>query len=92
MAIPAERIDAIVALAGARFAAGDGLDRVVRAVKEAFPGLYATGTQASVMADEPFREEARFDLFLLDGTGHCWLVTAKPESATGIIIAERDDE
>lgn len=93
MTLSPDRIDAILALADARFAAGDRLDEVVKALRAANPDLKTvTGTQSTVMAEEPFREAARFDLHLVDGNNHCWLITDKPDSATGIVIAERDDE
>ena len=92
MALSAERIEEVVTLAGARFAAGEKVGAVVQAVKAAHPGLTITGTFASIMAEEPYREEERFDLFLVDGSGHCWTITATPDTATGLVIAERDEE
>jgi hypothetical protein len=92
MALSAERIEEVVTLAGARFAAGDKVGAVVQAVKAAHPGLTVTGTFASIMTDEPYREEARFDLFLVDGSSHCWAITGAPDATTGLVIAERDEE
>ncbi|HEY0885533.1 MAG TPA: hypothetical protein VGE20_09650 [Ramlibacter sp.] len=92
MGIAAERIDSILAFANQRFAAGDTLKTVVHAVKDANPGLTVTGTFASVMAEDPYREEGRFSLFLVNGSNHCWEITANPAGATGIVIAERDDD
>lgn len=92
MALSAERIEDVVAIASRGFAAGQAVKSVVQAVKDANPGLTVTGTYASIMAEAPYREEERFDLFLVDGSGHCWTITEKPESATGVVIAERDEE
>ncbi|PWC54586.1 hypothetical protein [Azospirillum sp. TSO22-1] len=92
MALSSERIEEVVAIASRGFAAGQPVKAVVQAVKEASPGLTVTGTFASIMAEDPYREEARFDLFLVDGSGHCWTITEKPESATGVVIAEHDEE
>lgn len=92
MALTPERIDAIAGEAARLFGEGQRLDAVVRAVKAANPGLYVAGTQTSVMAEEPFREEERFSLFLVDGSQHCWVLTGKPEVAAGILIAERDED
>lgn len=92
MSLSAERIEDVVAIASRSFAAGHAVKSVVQAVKAAHPGLSVTGTYASIMAENPFREEERFDLFLVDGSGHCWSITGAPESATGIVIAERDEE
>lgn len=92
MALSAERIENVVAIASQRFAAGDKVGAVVQAVKAAHPGLTVTGTFASIMAEDPYREEARFDLFLVDGSNHCWAITGAPDAATGLVIAERDEE
>ncbi|WP_448189589.1 hypothetical protein [Azospirillum sp. sgz301742] len=92
MALSAERIENVVALASGHFAAGETVSAVVQAVKAAHPGLTVTGTFASIMTDEPYREEERFDLFLVDGSGHCWTITGSPDAATGLVIAERDEE
>ncbi|CAO3446766.1 hypothetical protein [Azospirillum argentinense] len=93
MALSLERIDAIAALAGGLFADGTRLDAVVRAVREANPDLSnVTAAHAAVMAEDAFREEPGFNLYLVDGTNHCWLITNKPETATGVVIAQRDED
>jgi hypothetical protein len=93
MALSPERIDCIATLAGRLFAGGGKLDAVVRGVREANPDLKTvTGAMAAVMAEAPFREEAGFDLHLVDGNNHCWLITDKPELATGVVIAQRDED
>lgn len=93
MALSPERIDSIATLAGRLFAGGGTLDAVVRGVREASPDLKTvTGAMAAVMAEDPFREEAGFDLHLVDGNNHCWLITDKPELATGVVIAQRDED
>ncbi|MBP2312091.1 hypothetical protein [Azospirillum soli] len=93
MALSLERIDSIANLAGSLFAAGEKLDSVVRRVREAHPDLSnVTGSHAAVMAEDPFREEAGFNLYLVDGSNHCWLITDKPEAATGVVIGQRDED
>ncbi|ANC92047.1 hypothetical protein A6A40_09090 [Azospirillum humicireducens] len=93
MTLSPERIDSIATLAGRLFAGGGKLDAVVRGVREANPDLKTvTGAMAAVMAEDPFREEAGFDLHLVDGNNHCWLITDKPELATGVVIAQRDED
>ena len=93
MALSPERIDSIATLAGRLFAAGEKLDTVVRGIRTAHPDLSnVTGTHASVMAEDPFREEAGFNLYLVDGSNHCWLITDKPETATGVVIGQRDED
>ncbi|MBP2226785.1 hypothetical protein J2847_000052 [Azospirillum agricola] len=93
MALSPERIESIATLAGRLFAEGGRLDTVVRAVRDAHPDLKTvTGAHAAVMAEDPFREGSGFDLHLVDGNNHCWLITDKPELATGVVIAQRDED
>ncbi|WP_029010579.1 hypothetical protein [Azospirillum halopraeferens] len=92
MALSSETLDAVAALAAARFAAGETISTVVHAVKDAHPGLLVTGTFASIMAEEPYREEGLCALFLVDGHNHCWTITADPKAATGLVVALRDED
>ncbi|PWC39100.1 hypothetical protein [Azospirillum sp. TSO35-2] len=93
MPLSPERIDTIATLASQLFAEGRNLDSVVRAVRAANPDLKTvTGAMAAVMAEDPFREEAAFDLHLVDGNNHCWLITDRSELATGLVIAQRDED
>lgn len=93
MALTPERIDAIVSLVGQRFAAGETLDAVLRAVRDAHPDLSnVTGAHASVMTDDPYREEPGFNLYLVDKSNHCWVITGAPEQASGIVIAQADQD
>lgn len=63
---------------------------VVTEVRQRFPRLSITRCDASDMsAETPFREYAQFDLYLVDGGGHCWRITASPGEATGLVIASR---
>jgi hypothetical protein len=39
--------------------------------------------------ETPFRQYAGFDLYLVDGSSHCWSLTDNPELATGLVIAAR---
>lgn len=55
-----------------------------------FPGLSLTRCDASDMSGEmPYREYPSFDLYLVDGSDHCWRLTADPAAATGIVVAAR---
>lgn len=92
MALTTEQIDILVEFIGGRFAAGAGLTDIVHAVKAACPGFSVTGAMASVMAEEPYRDEKGFCLYLVDGSNHCWLVTDKPENATAIVIGQKDED
>lgn len=55
-----------------------------------FPGLSLTRCDASDMGGEaPYREYPAFDLYLVDGSDHCWHLTGDPAAATGIVVAAR---
>ncbi len=55
-------------------------------------GLSLTRCDASDMGVEPpFREFARFCIYLVDGGDHCWRLTADAERATGIVVVPRKD-
>ncbi len=92
MGIAPDRLDAILAEADERLAGGTRIDDVARAAKEANPGLTITATLTSTMADDPYKEGVRAALYLVDASQHCWVITAEPEKATGIVIALRDEE
>lgn len=54
-----------------------------------YPGLSFTCCEATDMAsEEPYQVYAAFDLYLVDGSGHCWQLTGDPHTATGILLAE----
>ncbi|MCA1515579.1 hypothetical protein [Bradyrhizobium sp. NBAIM01] len=57
-----------------------------------FPQLACVCCDASDIADQPFRQFARFDLHLLDGSDHCVQITTDPTRATGIVLARRNVE
>ena len=58
--------------------------------RQRFPGLSLTRCDASDMgSDEPFRTYPGFNLYLVDGSNHCWHITGDPAAATGIVVAQR---
>ena len=58
--------------------------------RQRFPGLSLTRCDASDMgSDEPFRTYPGFNLYLVDGSNHCWQITGDPAAATGIVVAQR---
>lgn len=58
--------------------------------RQRFPSLSLTRCDASDMSGEaPFREYPKFNLYLVDGSDHCWRITGDPAAATGIVVAER---
>jgi hypothetical protein len=92
MALSPSGIDSIAAQASQLYAAGTRRDAVVKALKQRFQGLTITGCLESDLSDEPYREEPSYLLYLVDSHDHCWKVTQEPARATGIVIAEREDE
>ena len=57
-------------------------------LRERFPGLSVTRVDASDLSLEtPFRRYEGFDLYLVDGSNHCWSLTDSPGDATGVAIA-----
>ncbi len=59
-------------------------------VRARFPKLSVTRVDASDLGMEtPFRQYTRFDLYLVNGSSHCWSLTDNPEVATGLVVAAR---
>ena len=84
-------IDAIAAQVTQLYAAGTRREAIVKALKQRFQGLTITGCLESDLAEEPYREEPSYLLYLVDSHDHCWKMTREPERATGIVIAEREE-
>ncbi len=79
-------IDEIGALLGGPAASTGALARL----RARFPKLSLTRVDASDLGmAEPFRQYERFDLYLVDGSSHCWSLTDNPELATGLVVAAR---
>ena len=70
-------------------------DQTIAALREAFTPIHFTycldddiGTGIGV--PEPVRTTDAFNLYLVDGQGHCMRFTADPDAATGLVLAELD--
>lgn len=61
----------------------------VRDLRQAFPGLSFTMADARDMDESPFAQTSAFDLHLVNGSGHCWMLTDDPQAATGVVLARR---
>ncbi len=60
------------------------------AIRSRFPKLSITRAGESDMGVEtPFRQYRLFDLYLVDGAGHCWTMTGDPARATGLVLAQK---
>lgn len=86
MTLTPAKLDSIAALAAA---AANPRASVVE-LRRQYPGLSFTCCDASDMsADlEPYQSQSGFDLYLVNGSGHCWDLTADMQAATGVLIAE----
>lgn len=87
--ISSERLDQLVAIVGKA-----GLnEQTLGALRESFDDMHLTWCMDDdVGAVEPVRREAGFNLYLVDGRGHCMQMTTDPEAATGVVLAEVDDD
>ena len=89
--ISAERIDQVVQVVERA-----GLnDQTIGALREAFTPIHFTycldddiGT--GIGAPEPVRSTDAFNLYLVDGQGHCMRFTSDASAATGLVLAELD--
>jgi len=54
------------------------------------PGRAITVCDAADLTEgRPYREYPGFELYLVDGSGHCWSLTPDPDAATGLLVARR---
>lgn len=66
----------------------DGGARTIAEFRRTLPGKSCTRCDASDMGGEaPFRQFAALDLYLVDGSDHCWHITGDPAHATGVVMA-----
>ena len=57
--------------------------------RQRFPGVSLTRCDASdVDGERPYKEFARFNLYLVSAVNHCVTITRDPAVATGIIVVE----
>jgi hypothetical protein len=87
--ISPERLDqvtAIVERAGLN-------EQTLGLLRETFADMHLTYCMEGDMGvEEPVRRAHGFNLYLVDGSGHCMRFTTDAEAATGIVVAELDDE
>jgi hypothetical protein len=84
MGLSAEDLAEIDALLSAPGVAAQAFAKL----RERFPGLSVTRVDASDLSLEtPFRQYEGVDLYLVDGSNHCWSLTDRPENATGLAVA-----
>ena len=84
-----ERLDQV-----ARIVERAGLDeQTLGALREAFTDVHLTYCMDDDIAIvEPVVRTRGFNMYLVDGRGHCIRFTTELESATGIVLAEIDED
>lgn len=61
----------------------------VAELRRRFPNLSLTCCDATDVLEKPFRVYERFEIHLLDNSGHCARIISDPVHATGIVLAQR---
>jgi len=71
-----------------------GLDEVVVAgLRERFPDIHFTYCMDDdVCGPRPAREAPGFNIYLVDGRDHCLAFTQSSDVATGVVLAEVEDD
>lgn len=86
--IPQQVLDAVVA----RIESGDIGEQNMIQLRSEFPGIHFTWCMDDdIGMEEPVVERDRFNLYLVDGQGHCLKLTTDRDAANGIVIAELSD-
>ncbi len=72
-------------------------EQTLSALRESFRGVHFTHCMdedigEGVGAADPVHVSPGFKIYLVDGRSHCMRLTADPESATGLVLAELDPE
>jgi len=74
----------------ALLAAPDADASVLQDFRQRFPGVSLTRCDPSdVDGERPYKEFARFTLYLVSAVNHCVTMTRDPSIATGIIVVPR---
>jgi hypothetical protein len=66
----------------------------VAALRDAFPDVHFTHCLDDDIGAhiDPYREADGFNLYLISGAEHCIKFTADQESATGLVLAELEED
>ena len=84
--------DQIAAIGGwlGDFGASANMEQELRA---AFPDMHFTFcSDDDVISDNPAASYERFNLYLVDSSQHCLSLTLDPESASGLVVAEVEEQ
>ncbi len=87
--ISAQQIEDIGRCAGEQTLSEDMLS----ALRQRFPDIHFTYClDDDVIGASPALQAERFNLYLVDTSHHCFSFTADPAQASGVVVAELDDE
>lgn len=65
----------------------------IGALREAFADLHFTHcSDDDIGVGQPVRAADGFNLYLVDGREHCLVLTNDPANATGVVLAEVEEE
>lgn len=68
-------------------------DQTLSALREAFTDMHLTYcSDDDIGVVRPVRHADGFNMYLVDGRGHCMRFTTDMGSATGVVLAEVDDD
>lgn len=68
-------------------------EQTISALRETFSDLHLTYCMDSdIGIGEPVRKTEHFNLYLVDGREHCLRLTTNAEVATGLVLAETDED
>ena len=80
-----EQVTAVVERAGLN-------DQTLSALREAFTDMHLTYCMDDDMGiEEPVRRAEGFNIYLVDGHGHCMRFTKDVDTATGLVLAELEE-
>lgn len=67
-------------------------DQTLAALRESLTDIHFTRClEDEIGTDEPFLEDEGFNIYLVDGRGHCMKLTRALDTATGLLLAQVDD-
>lgn len=87
--ISSEQINQVADTASACLLSQETVD----ALRSRFPDIHFTYCMDDdVVSANPVYESDQFNLYLIDSSNHCLSFTQDPELATGIVVAELEEE
>lgn len=67
--------------------------RMEMVLRDRYPDLHFTFCMDDdVVAAEPVSQHSAFNLYLVDSSSHCLALTQDMQTATGLVVAMREDE